>query len=89
VSLELAGSTDQTTRVFRFLSRATAAVGLLSLLLLFTVPASGRGVVIAYSGITLVVASALAFIRGKEPQEPAEPKPATEPIAREATERIA
>lgn len=79
VGRELAGSVDQTTRVFRFLSRATAAVGLLSLLLLFTVPASGRGVVIAYSGITLVVALALAFIRGKEPQKLSKPEPALDP----------
>ncbi len=43
VNRELAGSTDQTTRVFRFLSRATGAVGLLALLLLFTVHPSDRG----------------------------------------------
>jgi Na+/proline symporter len=67
VTLELAGSVDQTTRVFRFLSRATGAVGLLSLLLLFTVQPSDRGVVIAYSGITLIVAIALTFVRGQEP----------------------
>ena len=67
VNRELAGSTDQTTRVFRFLSRATGAVGLLALLLLFTVHPSDRGVVLAYSGITLAVAIALTFVRGKEP----------------------
>ncbi len=67
VNRELAGSTDQTTRVFRFLSRATGAVGLLSLLLLFTVHPSDRWVVIAYSGITLIVAIGLFFVRGKEP----------------------
>jgi len=67
VTRELAGSVDQTTRVFRFLSRATGAVGLLSLLLLFMVAASDRGVVIAYSAITLIVAFALTFIRGEEP----------------------
>ena len=70
ISRELAGSTDQTTRVFRFLSRATGAVGLLALLLLFTVQPSDRGVVLAYSGITLVVAIALTFIRGQEPTMP-------------------
>jgi SSS family transporter len=69
VTRELAGSVDQTTRVFRFLSRATGAIGLLSLLLLFTVAASDRGVVIAYSAITLIVAFALTFIRGKEPSK--------------------
>ncbi len=67
VARELTGSVDQTTHVFRFLSRATAAVGLLSLLLLFSVPASGVGAVIAYSAITLIVAFALTFIRGEEP----------------------
>jgi Na+/proline symporter len=66
VNRELAGTTDQTTRVFRFLSRATGAVGLLALLLLFTVHPSDQGVVLAYSGITLIVAIALTFVRGKE-----------------------
>jgi Na+/proline symporter len=70
VARELAETVDQTTRVFRFLSRATAAVGLLSLLLLFTVSNADRGVVIAYSGITLMVAFALSFIRGEKPQNP-------------------
>jgi Na+/proline symporter len=69
VSRELAGSVDQTTRVFRFLSRATGAVGLLSLLLLFTVAASDRGVVVAYSAITLIVAFSLTLIRGQEPSK--------------------
>lgn len=63
---ELAGTMDQTTRVFRFLSLATGAVGLLSLLLLFTVPSSDRGVVVAYSLITLIVTFALTFIRAEK-----------------------
>jgi hypothetical protein len=42
----------------------------LSLLLLFTVSNADRGVVIAYSGITLMVAFALSFIRGEKPQNP-------------------
>jgi hypothetical protein len=62
VNRELAGSVDQTTPVFRFLSRATAAIGLLTLLLLFTVPASGRAAVVSYSAITLMVAAGLALI---------------------------
>jgi len=70
VARELAETVDQTTRVFRFLSRATGAVGLLSLLLLFTVSNADRRVVIAYSGITLMVAFALSFIRGEKPQKP-------------------
>jgi len=65
VNRELAGSVDQTTPVFRFLSRATAAIGLLTLLLLFTVPASGRAAVVSYSAITLMVAAALALISGE------------------------
>jgi Na+/proline symporter len=73
VTRELAGSVDQTTRIFRFLSRATGAIGLLSLLLLFTVAASDRGVVIAYSAITLIVAFGLTFIRGAEPPKVSTP----------------
>jgi len=66
VTRELAGSVDQTTRVFRFLSRATGAVALLSLMLLYTVAAADRGAVIAYSAITLAVAVGLNFIRGEK-----------------------
>jgi Na+/proline symporter len=78
VNRELAGSIDQTTRVFRFFSRATGSVGLLALLLLFTVPASGRGVVICYSGITLIVAFALTFIRGEKQQNTSKQLQATD-----------
>jgi hypothetical protein len=70
VNRELAGSVDQTTPVFRFLSCATATIGLLALLLLFTVPFSGRGAVVSYSAITLIAASGLAFIRGEKPRRP-------------------
>ena len=62
---ELAGTVDQTSRVFRFLSCATGAVGLASLLLLFTVPPSDRGVVIAHSGVTSIMAFGLMLIRGE------------------------
>lgn len=65
VDRELTGTGDQTTRVFRFISRATGAVGLAALLLLFTVQTAHRGVVLAYSAITLIVAFALSFIRGQ------------------------
>ena len=61
---ELRDSADRTTEVFRFLSRATAAVGFLSLLLLFWAPAGDRGTVVLYSAITLVVAGLLALVRG-------------------------
>ena len=73
VGRELTGTVDQTARVFRFLSRVTCAVGLLTLLLLFTVTSADRPVVIAYSGITLIVGLALALIRGRTPQKSAEP----------------
>jgi hypothetical protein len=62
---ELRGSVDRTTEVFRFLSRATAGVGLLSLVLLLQTPTGDRGTVVLYSGITLVVASLLALVKGK------------------------
>ena len=75
VNRELAGSVDQTTPIFRFLSRATAAIGLLTLLLLFTVPASGRGTVLSYSAITLIVAAGLAFIRGEKPRKASQQPP--------------
>ena len=69
VSRELAGSSDPTTRVFRFLSVVTGVIGLASLLLLLSVPVANRSIVIAYSGITLAAAVGLAFIRGKQPTE--------------------
>ena len=70
VNRELAGTRDQTTWVFRFLSYATGAVGLLSLLLLFGIPPADRPVVFAYSATTLIVAFGLAFIRGETPRNP-------------------
>lgn len=70
VEHELRDSLDQTERVFRFLSRITGVVGLLTLLLLFSVARSDRPVVIAYAGITLLVAFLLAFVKGK-PAKPA------------------
>lgn len=73
VSRELGASADQTTRVFRFLSFATGTVGLLCLLLLLTVPASDRLIVVAHSGVTLLIAVALIFVRGKEPGNPLHP----------------
>jgi len=63
IDRELAGRGDQTARVFRFISRATGAVGLAALLLLFSVQPADRAVVLRYSGITLMVALALSFIR--------------------------
>ncbi|MBE3073090.1 MAG: hypothetical protein IMZ67_08955 [Acidobacteria bacterium] len=62
---ELRSSLDRTTEVFRFLSRATAGVGLLSLVLLLQTPSGDRATVVLYSGMTLVVAGLLALVRGK------------------------
>jgi SSS family transporter len=67
MSVELAGSPDPTTQVFRFLSRATGLVGLLCLPLAFTAPAGERATVVGYVAITLALAIALAFVRGKAP----------------------
>jgi solute:Na+ symporter, SSS family len=64
VEHELKTSADQTARVFRFLSRVTGVVGLLALLLLFSVAPGERMVVIAYAGITLLVSFSMIFIRG-------------------------
>lgn len=66
VERELADSVDQTERVFRFLSRTSGAVGLLTLLLLFSVARVDRPVVISYAGITLLVSFLLSFIKGEK-----------------------
>jgi SSS family solute:Na+ symporter len=63
---ELRDTHDPTTQVFRFLSRATGLVGLLCLPLAFTAPPGERATVIEYVAITLAVALALAFVRGKD-----------------------
>jgi hypothetical protein len=67
VESELVDTPDQTERVFRFLSRITAAVGVLTLLLLFSVQRSDQFVVASYAGITLLVAFSLTLIKGKTP----------------------
>jgi Na+/proline symporter len=56
---------DRTSEVFRFLSRATAAVGLLSLLLLGFADPGERSTVVVYAVITLVIAVGLSLVRGK------------------------
>ncbi len=66
VALELKGSSDLTPQVFRFLSRITGAVGLLTLLLLFTVPGGDRMTVVAYASITLMLAFLMTFIKGEK-----------------------
>lgn len=68
---ELRASVDRTTEVFRFLARATAGVGVISLLLVFWAPAGERTTVVLYAGITLVVAGLLALVKSGHKGEPA------------------
>lgn len=62
---ELKDSPDQTSTVFRFLSRVTGVFGGLILLLLFLAAPSDRLVILAYAGITLLLSFLMTFIRGK------------------------
>jgi len=64
VARELKDSEDFTAPVFRFLSRTISFIGLLSLLLLFTTPASQRTTVLWFAGLTLAVGGPLWFVRG-------------------------
>jgi SSS family transporter len=62
VSRELRASADPTAEVFRFLARATAGVGLASLLLVFAAGRGEKATVVVYGVITLLVAAALTRI---------------------------
>jgi len=62
VDHELGDSPDPTERVFRFLSRATAGVGALSLLLIFEAGPGEKTAVVFYAVITLLVAAALTRV---------------------------
>ena len=64
---ELGDAPDPTAQVFRFLSRSTAVVGLASLLVLFSAGPEDRATVLAYVGLTLLLAAGLAFVRGPSP----------------------
>jgi SSS family solute:Na+ symporter len=64
VAVELKDSPDFTAPVFRFLSRTIVCIGLLSLLLLITAPASQRMIVIWFAALTLAVGGSLHLIRG-------------------------
>jgi SSS family solute:Na+ symporter len=64
VAHELKDSADFTAPVFRFLSRTISAIGLLSLLLLFTVPSNQRVTVLWFAALTLLVGGSLWFVRG-------------------------
>lgn len=62
VARELKGSVDPTRAVFRFLSAATAGVGVLSLVLIRWAEPGERGTVVVYAGLTLLVAAALTRV---------------------------
>jgi solute:Na+ symporter, SSS family len=62
VARELQGSVDPTASVFRFLSRATAGVGVLSLVLVAWAQPGERGTVVLYSVLTLIVAAVLTRV---------------------------
>jgi SSS family transporter len=62
VDCELQGSVDPTATVFRFLSRATAGVGVLSLVLIRWAGPGERGTVVFYAVLTLLVAAALTRV---------------------------
>jgi hypothetical protein len=64
VATELKDSADFTAPVFRFLSRTISFIGLLSLVLLFSVPPNQRMTVVWFAALTLAVGGALWFVRG-------------------------
>lgn len=66
IARELEGSVDPTATVFRFLSAATAGVGVLSLVLIGWAPPGERLTVVIYAGLTLLVAAALTRV-GRTP----------------------
>ena len=63
IGVELKDSPDFTFQVFRFLSRTIACIGLLSLLLLLTAPASERGTILWFAGLTITISLALWLVR--------------------------
>jgi len=67
---ELGDTPDPTSQVFRFLSRATGLVGLLCLPIVFVAPPGERATAAGYVAITLALAAALAFVRGRNPEPP-------------------
>ena len=62
IARELKGSVDPTATVFRFLSAATAGVGVLSLVLIGWAQPGERMTVVIYAGLTLLVAAALTRV---------------------------
>ena len=66
VRAELGTVADPTTEVFRFISRTTAAVGLLSLLLIGQASPAERPTVLGYVALTLLLAAFLSRVRGRD-----------------------
>ena len=62
VARELSDSPDPTAAVFSFLTRVTAGIGVLTLLLVIWAP-EDRLVIVCYSGLTLVIAGLLHLLR--------------------------
>jgi SSS family solute:Na+ symporter len=62
IARELKGSVDPTATVFRFLSAATAGVGVLSLVLIGWAQPGERMTVVTYAALTLLVAAALTRV---------------------------
>jgi len=62
VARELADTPDRTAEVFRFLSQATAGVGILSLLLIFEAGPGEKTAVVFYAVVTLLLAAALTRV---------------------------
>jgi SSS family solute:Na+ symporter len=72
VATELKDSADFTAPVFRFLSRTISFIGLLSLVLLITVPSNQRITVVWFAALTVAVGVSLWFVRGTaNPAKPA------------------
>jgi hypothetical protein len=65
VAAELGDTHDPTAEVFRFLSRTTGIVGLLCLPFVFTARPEERATAVGYVAITLALAGALSFVRGR------------------------
>src|SRR5262249_47563823 len=76
VAREPAGSPGPTAAGFRFLSRCPGAVGVARPLFLLNPPREERGIVVGYAGVTLLLALALAFIRGSRRRAATVPEPA-------------
>jgi hypothetical protein len=65
VAAELGATRDPTAEVFRFLSRATGLVGVLSIPFVFTAPPAERPIAAGYVALTLALAAALLLVRGR------------------------